>query len=206
MATATAVVQLAKLRKARQSDIVKLSEVVQRTKFISDLKNVATQATYIAESRSKLQESGMSPDQLKDVIRAGTLTFLLHVEARVASSVGAGYYTIGPCGEELLAAASLSFRPTDAKALHYRHLSNSIIRGIMSGKTIESIAQDRARGYVCSTLDPITGGKHCSVGGSKYDFLITSTLASQAPPAVGRALGRDPLLLLINVFFKILFA
>ncbi len=35
----------------------------------------------------------------------------------------------------------------------------------------------------------MTGGAHCAIGGSENDFLVTSTLASQAPPAVGRALG-----------------
>ncbi len=34
-----------------------------------------------------------------------------------------------------------------------------------------------------------SGGKHCAIGGSDYDFIVTSTLASQAPPAVGRALS-----------------
>lgn len=46
-------------------------------------------------------------------------------------------------------------------------------------------------GYVCSTRDPVTGGKHCSIG-SIYphrEFIVTSTLASQAPGAVGRALA-----------------
>ena len=56
-------------------------------------------------------------------------------------------------------------------------------------KTEESVILDRARGYTCSTLDPVTGGKHCAIGGLPTDFIVTSTLASQAPPAVGRALG-----------------
>lgn len=30
------------------------------------------------------------------------LTFLLHVESRTAASLGVGFYTIGPCGEECL--------------------------------------------------------------------------------------------------------
>jgi hypothetical protein len=34
----------------------------------------------------------------------------------------AGFYTIGPCGEEALAAVGLALRSTDAVALHYRHL------------------------------------------------------------------------------------
>lgn len=100
-----------------------------------------------------------------------------------------GFYTIGPCGEELLGAVALHLRATDASALHYRHVATSITRQMMSGKSISEIALSRARGYVCSSLDPVTGGKHCSIGGSPFEFNVTSTLASQAPSAVGRALA-----------------
>lgn len=112
-----------------------------------------------------------------------------HSEARIASSLGQGFYTIGPCGEELLGGIALNLRPTDSSALHYRHVATSVTRQLVSGKTVFDIALSRARGYVCSSLDPVTGGKHCAIGGSAYDFLVTSTLASQAPPAVGRALS-----------------
>lgn len=40
-----------------------------------------------------------------------------------------------------------------------------------------------------SLLDPISNGGHCLIGGGQYDFLVTSTLASQSSPAVGRAMG-----------------
>lgn len=80
-------------------------------------------------------------------------------------------------------------RPTDAMALHYRHLATSVARQLKTGKTVEQIAFDRALGYCVAAADPVTGAAHCSLGGGKYDFLVTSTLASQAPPAVGRALG-----------------
>lgn len=43
----------------------------------------------------------------------------------------------------------------------------------------KDIALDRARGHVVSILDPVTGGNHCAIGGGPYDFLVTSTLASQ---------------------------
>ncbi len=60
----------------------------------------------------------------------------------------------------------------------------------MDGRSVDDIALDRARGYACSSLDPVTGGKHCSIGGNhKNEFLVTSTLASQAPTALGRALA-----------------
>ena len=110
-------------------------------------------------------------------------------EARIASSLGLGFYTIGPCGEELLGAVALHLRPTDASALHYRHVATSITRQLKSGKSIPEVGLSRARGFVCSSLDPVTGGKHCAIGGSSHDYIVSSTLASQAPPAVGRALG-----------------
>ena len=59
----------------------------------------------------------------------------------------------------------------------------------MKSKPLQDIILDRARGYTCSVLDPVTGGKHCAIGGLPTDYVVTSTLASQAPPAVGRALG-----------------
>lgn len=112
-------------------------------------------------------------------------------EARVASYVGQGFYTIGPCGEELLGTMALNLKPQDLTALHYRHLAMSVNRQTMyDNRTLADIALDRARGFAVSSLDPITGGRHCSIGGNpQREFLVTSTLASQVPPAVGRALA-----------------
>ncbi|KNC80869.1 hypothetical protein SARC_06785 [Sphaeroforma arctica JP610] len=101
-----------------------------------------------------------------------------------------GFYTIGPGGEELMSAVGQVLRPTDAMALHYRHLAASVARQRQHlGKSLDDILIDRARGHVVSSKDPVSHGRHCLIGGSKHDFLVTSTLASQAPPAVGRALG-----------------
>jgi 2-oxoisovalerate dehydrogenase E1 component len=84
----------------------------------------------------------------------------------------------------------LNFKNYDLAALHYRHLATSITRQLNDNKTIEAIALDRARGFTVSTLDPVTGGRHCSIGGNhSTEFLVTSTLASQAPPGLGRALA-----------------
>ena len=96
---------------------------------------------------------------------------------------------VGPCGEELLGATGTQFRPNDAVALHYRHLATSIVRQLQEGTAMDDIILARARGYAVSVHDPVTGGRHCAIGGGKNDFLVTSTLASQAPPAVGRGLG-----------------
>lgn len=112
-------------------------------------------------------------------------------EARIASYLGKGFYTIGPCGEEVLGFGSHHFRPYDLTALHYRHLSTSVVKTLSNNaKTLDQIALDRARGFTVSSLDPVTSGRHCSIGGDpETEFLVTSTLASQAPPAVGRALA-----------------
>ena len=49
---------------------------------------------------------------------------------------------------------------------------------------------NRARGDTVSKNDPVTGGVHCSIGGSDHNnYIVTSTLASQCSAAVGRALG-----------------
>ena len=56
-------------------------------------------------------------------------------------------------------------------------------------RPIDDILLDRARGFTVSKLDPVTGGLHCAIGGGAHDYVVTSTLASQCPPAVGRALG-----------------
>ena len=94
------------------------------------------------------------------------------------------------CGEELLATLALALRPTDPAALHYRHLGALIARQLQRGVPIGDVLLDRARGYTIATSDPVTSGAHCSLGGDPdYDFLVTSTLASQGPQAVGRALA-----------------
>jgi len=64
------------------------------------------------------------------------LTFALHIEARIASAIGEGFYTIGPCGEEALAAVGLVLRSNDAVALHYRHLATSLARGVVAGERL----------------------------------------------------------------------
>lgn len=134
-------------------------------------------------------DTGMTKEDVSVVIKAGIATLLLHVESRIAAFIGHGFYTIGPGGEELTSVLGALCGSKDALALHYRHLSTQIARQLKSGRSIEDIMLDRARAHVVSSLDPVTGGAHCAIGGGPYDFLVTSTLASQAPPAVGRALG-----------------
>jgi 2-oxoisovalerate dehydrogenase E1 component len=131
-------------------------------------------------------------------LEASMATFALHVNARIASSVGKGFYTIGPCGEESLSAVGILLEECDSSALHYRHTATSLARQLKASKSSSTFGGDdalgdlllgRARGYTVSRLDPVTGGVHCCIGGGDNEFVVTSTLASQCPSAVGRALG-----------------
>jgi len=169
------------------SDIEKLVEIQQFQKFQTELNTGKFNIT--SNNHKPLLSTGLSKQQALNIIDAGMLTFLLHVESRIASACGQGFYTIGPCGEEMLGAVGEALNVDDAVALHYRHLSVNMVRSLRAGKSVKDAIMDRARGYTVSSLDPVTGGGHCCLGGGENDFLVTSTLASQAPPAVGRALG-----------------
>jgi pyruvate/2-oxoglutarate/acetoin dehydrogenase E1 component/TPP-dependent pyruvate/acetoin dehydrogenase alpha subunit len=148
----------------------------------------------------------MSTEMIRISLDAALAAFCLHLHARIAALVGKGFYTIGPCGEETLASAALALRPEDSVALHYRHVAINLARQLNEyqapaggggggqhdddSSIMEQLLLDRARGYTVSRLDPVTRGVHCSIGSSNgNDYLVTSTLASQCPPAVGRALG-----------------
>ena len=130
-----------------------------------------------------------SVDRARLVTDAALLTFALHCESRIASLAGEGFYTIGPCGEELTSVLGVLLETTDPMALHYRHVAANVARQMKAGESLDTISQNRARGYCVSRQDPVTGGAHCALGGGSHDFLVTSTLASQASPALGRALG-----------------
>ena len=175
------------------SAVKALPEVVSATKFASRLDTALETASRVAASEQQLHESAIlqrHADSVRTCLTAAMATTHLHTFSRVAAHGAYGYYTIGPCGEELLAALAFSSRPTDPAALHYRHLGTLVARQLQRGSSLVEVLLDRARGYTTSIHDPVTGGVHCSLGADPdYDYLVTSTLASQGPQAVGRALA-----------------
>eukprot|EP00581_Thalassiosira_minuscula_P020012 CAMPEP_0183715418 /NCGR_PEP_ID=MMETSP0737-20130205/9644_1 /TAXON_ID=385413 /ORGANISM="Thalassiosira miniscula, Strain CCMP1093" /LENGTH=827 /DNA_ID=CAMNT_0025944513 /DNA_START=30 /DNA_END=2513 /DNA_ORIENTATION=- len=198
---------LARLRHQNEKDIVALPEYKARSNLLNFLEVKAVGMTSDTFSHSIEAprpptlgyKNTLTPPQMLQTLDAAMATFHLHVESRIASLCGQGFYTIGPCGEEMLASIGHALDPdADAIALHYRHLSVSILRQLRLGRDLEDIVLDRARGHVISKLDPVTGGVHCAIGSARSDsanrtaggdYVVTSTLASQCPPAVGRALG-----------------
>lgn len=177
------------------SSISALPEVVQRNNFIKKLSTNDDLNRFIQPHHQSLvalrnsDPKEYTTEKARIVTDAALLTFSLHVESRIASMVGEGFYTIGPCGEELTSVLGVLLASTDPMALHYRHVSANIARQMKNGEDLDTITLNRARGYCVSRNDPVTGGVHCALGGGSHDFIVTSTLASQAPPAVGRAIG-----------------
>ena len=164
---------------------------------VADLAEVIDSATFPARVDAAIASRPAPTDAsngVRTALTAAMATTHLHTQSRIASFEGGGYYTIGPCGEELLAAVGLALRPTDPMALHYRHLGALVARQLQRGLPLDAVLLDRARGYVTSAADPVTGGVHCSLGADpRSDFLVTSTLASQGPQAVGRAVAIENL-------------
>jgi hypothetical protein len=54
----------------------------------------------------------------------------------------------------------------DPCALHYRHLPAQLARTLKARgvENLDQILLDRARGYTCSSLDPVAGGAHSALG------------------------------------------
>ena len=170
-------------RRGMEKEIGALPEIKARNDLLSFLRTSASASTGLAyvygtdhlssspfhhvppEPPAGGYRHVMSPDQIRTSLDAAMATFHLHVESRIAALCGQGFYTIGPCGEEMLSSIGHALDPdVDAVALHYRHLGVSIVRQLRQGRAIEDVLLDRARGYCVSTNDPVTGGVHCAIG------------------------------------------
>ena len=181
-------------KQAAAAGINAMPELVQRAKLLKSIKNPDLEQFLLPthdslEAAMKEMPNHFSSENVKVAAEAALTTFFLHCESRQASLVGEGFYTIGPCGEEMMSSMGIVLRTTDPMALHYRHAAANIARQLKEGESLDTITLNRARGFCVSSQDPVTSGAHCALGGGKYDFIVTSTLASQMCPALGRAMG-----------------
>ncbi len=91
---------LANLRNIKTADIQKLTEVTMRNQLLQSVSSYdVNNQTAWSQLHNRFKASSMTHKELDTIVKSGILTFLLHCEARVASNLGVGYYTIGPCGE-----------------------------------------------------------------------------------------------------------
>lgn len=163
-ATANHTGLLERLRQQNEKDIITLPEYKARTSLSNFLADRVSSPSTSNPIRPPIPPKDgytniLTPSQMVTTLDAAMATFHLHVESRISALCGQGYYTIGPCGEEMLAPIGFAIDvELDAIALHYRHLSVSILRQLRLGRSLEDITLDRARGHVVSKLDPVTGG------------------------------------------------
>jgi hypothetical protein len=75
---------------------------------------------------NQVNQVGIENKDMNALVDAGLLTFLGHCESRVASLLGKGFYTIGPCGEEVMGVLGAVLNKDDPMALHYRHVAASV--------------------------------------------------------------------------------
>ena len=127
---------------------------------------------------------------LEVLVDAALATFALHVESRIASAIGEGFLhhwalrRRGACGGWAGARAARSLR---AALPAPGNISREDARGWRKGAGCSAAGPSaRIRGVV---LRSRVLGHALLPGRGANDFLVTSTLASQATPAVGRALG-----------------
>ena len=146
---------------SRRLSTAALPEVASAARFAARFEA----ALKTAPSAADLATLQQQPDNVRLVLRSALSTTHLHTQSRIAAYEGEGFYTIGPCGEELLASLALALRPTDPAALHYRHVGMMVARRLQRGAALEEVLLDRARAHTISVNDPVTGGVHCSLGG-----------------------------------------
>jgi hypothetical protein len=91
----------AELRSARAGDIGKLPEVQQRVAFEARLRSGQFASTLTESALRTPVPRSLTSEQCRTLLLAGFSSFQLHVESRISSLLGKGFYTIGPCGEEV---------------------------------------------------------------------------------------------------------
>ena len=116
-------------RRFSSAALRQLPEVRSASEFASRLDAALETAPAPADAEF-LSENAAAVNLALDAAMATTA---LHTQSRIAAFEGYGYYTIGPCGEELLSSLALALRPTDPVALHYRHLSTLLARQLDEG-------------------------------------------------------------------------
>ena len=102
---------------ARLSPAVRaLPEVVSATKFAVRL-DAALEATSKSASAADAAVLHAQPTTVRTALTAAMATTHLHTQSRIAAHGAYGYYTIGPCGEELLSVLVYSKTLTYAEFL-----------------------------------------------------------------------------------------
>ncbi len=110
--------------------------------------------------------------------------------ARRLRQEGKGFYTIGSAGHEANAVLGRVTETTDPALLHYRSGAFLLERARRAPKGDPIL--DMLLGFVASSDDPVSGGRHKIVGSVPLNvWPQTSTIASHLPKAVGAAFALE---------------
>ena len=132
---------------------------------------------------------GSAPD-LQDLFDAQVCSRHVDFTARELQQEGRAFYTIGSAGHEANAAVAMALRPSDPALLHYRSGAFFVARAMQVPG--HNPVEDLLASLMCSTKDPISGGRHKVIGHPNLAILPqTSTIASHLPRAVGMAFTID---------------
>ena len=164
----------------------------QRARFGEQLRQGAAGRRESGAAGLDLRQAALSRDDARLLLDAGLATFLLHVEARIASLLGEGLHDRpvrrGAARRARARAARRRRRGAALPPPRGAARARAARRPRRGGRLL-----DRARAFVCSARDPVTGGVHCSLGGGPHDFLVTSTprVAWRRRPSAGRSPRRS---------------
>ena len=137
---------------------------------------------------NQVNQVGIENKDMNALVDAGLLTFLGHCESRVASLLGKGFYTIGPCGEEMMAILGLVLNKDDPMALHYRHVAASVrslslslssqfqltLKHTHSDRTTNRLFRSIRRGYRTGSCESVygvdvgSGNRRCALLDRRY--------------------------------------
>ena len=151
-----------------------------------DLTNASNKQTILDD----MQSSGMSHDDLINLLHYQLQSRQIDLVAREMRARNEGFYTIGSSGHENNSVVGYLTRKTDPAFLHYRSGGFMMARSAKD-KSIDPL-YDAALSISASADDPISGGRH-KVWGSKKLWVLpqTSTIASHLPKAMGTAVALE---------------
>lgn len=125
---------------------------------------------------------------LLELLESQFLSRILDYTSRHLKTLNQSYYTIGSAGHEGNVLLGRFLEKKDLCFLHYR--SGAFMVERLRGQGRKTIVKDMLRSLTCSTLDPVSGGRHKVWGSFETNVPPqTSTIASHLPKAMGAAFG-----------------
>jgi 2-oxoisovalerate dehydrogenase E1 component len=132
------------------------------------------------------RSSSIDAHVARGLLESMLLSRHLDVAALELRARGVGHYTIASSGHESNVVLGRLTRPSDPSLVHYRSAALQLERA----RQVPGVdgVRDVALSLVASSEEPVSGGRHKLLGGTRLGIIPqTSTIASHLPRAVGLA-------------------